>query len=85
MTRSGIKKQTDYLTVFSILFYGKLFVKKTRKELVNLTIYWLLVDSSADIWNELREAAKPYSVKDLDWFKEGIEKAQKINSSLLWK
>ena len=60
-------------------------MKKTRNELVNLVITWLLLDSSADIWNELREAAKPYSVKHMDWFKEGIEKAQKINSSLLWK
>ena len=51
-------------------------MKKTRNELVNLTIYWLLVYSSAEVWNELREAAKPYSVKDLDWFKEGYNEEQ---------
>lgn len=57
----------------------------TRNELINLVVTWLLLDSSPNVWEEIRKAAKPYSVKDMDWFKEGIEKAQKINSSLLWK
>lgn len=60
-------------------------MKKTRNELVNLVITWLLLDPSPTIWEEIRKAAKPNFVKDMDWFKEGIEKAQKINSSLLWK
>lgn len=57
----------------------------TRNELINLVITWLLLDHSPIIWEEIRKVAKPYSVKDMPWFKEGIDKAQTINSSLLWK